>query len=288
MSVYGLFDIGATKMRVALTRDATHFSEPKILSTPRSFNDAVNLFVETVSSEAGGEKVLALAGGIAGSLDKEKLSLRYSHLIDWIGKPLRRTLEERFAAPIYIENDASIVGLGEAVSGAGLGNEIVAYITVSTGVGGARIVEGKIDRNASGFEPGHQIIDAGGSLCPTCGDAGHLEGYVSGSSLERRFGKKPQEIKDSALWTELAEWLSLGLANTAFHWSPHILVLGGPMIIGDPAINFDVVRQRVGELMSFFVSTPEIRKAELGDIGGIYGALAYVNEKLRYENKINR
>jgi glucokinase len=53
-------------------------------------------------------------------------------------------------------------GLGEAVFGAGKGREIVVYMTISTGVGGARIVGGKIDASAMGFEPGHQIIDACG------------------------------------------------------------------------------------------------------------------------------
>ena len=64
----------------------------------------------------------------------------------------------------YLANDSDLDGLGEATVGAGKGFNIVAYITVSTGIGGVRIVGGKIDVSTYGFEPGHQIIDADGSI----------------------------------------------------------------------------------------------------------------------------
>src|SRR4030066_415253 len=52
----------------------------------------------------------------------------------------------------------------EKVKGAGKGFNIVAFLTIGTGVGGARIVGGKPDANVFGFEPGHQIIDLGGNI----------------------------------------------------------------------------------------------------------------------------
>ena len=63
-----------------------------------------------------------------------------------------------------IANDTAVVGLGEAHRGAGIGYNIVTYITVSTGVGGTRIVDGRIDRRIYGFEPGHQTIDIDNSV----------------------------------------------------------------------------------------------------------------------------
>ena len=82
------------------------------------------------------------------------------------------------------------------MNGAGKGEEIVAYIKVSTGIGGVRIVDGKIDRNILGFEPGYQIIDPTGTLCPICDSAGHLKSHVSGAALEARFNKRAYKITD--------------------------------------------------------------------------------------------
>jgi len=180
--------------------------------------------------------------------------------------------------PVYLENDAAIVGLGEAMNGAGRGEEIIAYITVSTGIGGARIVDGKIDRNIFGFEPGHQIIDPTGMLCPMCDSAGHLEGHVSGVALEARFNKKAYEITDPQIWEEEAKWLAYGLNNTAVYWSPSVIVLGGSMIIKSPGISIERVSHHLKKTLTIFPERPRLVKAELGDIGGLYGALEILKQ----------
>jgi glucokinase len=118
-------------------------------------------------------------------------------LPDWQRKPLASALSKRLdGAPVYIENDKAVVGLGEATYGAGVGYGIVAYHTVSTGVGGVRTEDGKISRASAGFEPGHQIIDIDGSLLDD-GTSHTLESLVSGYSLEKRRGVKPYEIGQS-------------------------------------------------------------------------------------------
>ena len=81
------------------------------------------------------------------------------HLPGWIRKPFSERLKAELACPVFLENDSAIVALGEAHHGAGKGDDIMAYLTVSTGMGGARIVHGAIDVNVFGFEPGHQYID---------------------------------------------------------------------------------------------------------------------------------
>ena len=113
-------------------------------------------------------------------------------------KPLVHRLQDELSTKAYIANDTAIVGLGEAHAGAGKGSDIVVYITVSTGVGGARIVDGEIDRRAFGFEPGHQIIDIDNSICKKC-KSGQLEDMVSGTATQHRFGVKPYEVEDPNL-----------------------------------------------------------------------------------------
>ncbi|PIP61027.1 hypothetical protein COW99_06240 [Candidatus Roizmanbacteria bacterium CG22_combo_CG10-13_8_21_14_all_38_20] len=274
-----LFDIGGTKMRLAVSCDGKSFDEPKIVETPQDFNAGMSLFQKITLELSGGKKINAAAGGIAGPLDREKTKLVNSpNLSGWIDRPLKETLQKILKIPVYLENDAAIVGLGEAMNGAGRGEEIIAYITVSTGIGGARIVDGKIDRNIFGFEPGHQIIDPTGMLCPMCDSAGHLEGHVSGVALEARFNKKAYEITDPQIWEEEAKWLAYGLNNTAVYWSPSVIVLGGSMIIKSPGISIERVSHHLKKTLTIFPERPRLVKAELGDIGGLYGALEILKQ----------
>jgi predicted NBD/HSP70 family sugar kinase len=274
--MYLLFDIGGTKFRYALSRDGKTIKEPiAIIPTPKSFEDAVQVFSK-IQKELKGEPLKTVVAGIAGPLDEQRsILVASSHIVSWVRRPLKKELERIFKVPAYLENDSALVGLGEAVSGAGQNYPIVAYLTVSTGVGGARIVEGEIDRNAMGFEPGHQIVDFSSDVScgPGCKGKGHLESFVSGSALERRVGKKAREVSDLKIWDEAARILAVGLNNTVVHWSPDIMILGGSMILGNPAIPLDKVRGYLKEVLTIFPEPPPIVKATLGDAAGLYGAL---------------
>lgn len=282
--MYLVFDIGGTKMRLAVSENGERFSDPKIIATPQDFEEGIRLFGKIAKEVGGGRNFLKAAGGIAGVFDrgKEKL-LKSPNLEGWIGKPLKPRLEEVVGSPTYIENDTAMIGLGEAIYGAGRSYSIAVYITVSTGVGGSRIVDKKIDANVFGFEPGHQIIDADGSLCPGCknckiGEAFcDLEGYISGRAMEERYGKKPEDITDEKVWDELARLLAFGLNNTIVHWSPNVVILGGGMM-KEGGISIEKVRVYLREILKIFPEQPEIKRAELGDIGGLYGALAYLKQ----------
>ncbi len=279
---YILFDIGGTNMRVTVTRDGTSFGEPEIVPTPKDFDNGTDTLISIIGKLTKGEPITAIGGGIAGPLDRYRTKLVNSpHLHGWVGKPIKEILEQRLSAPVHIENDTAIVGLGEATAGAGRGREIVAYITVSTGVGGVRIVRERVDVSASGFEPGHQIIDAGGGLLlsnepPFPGVT--LEEYISGSSVERRYGKKPYMITEADFWDRMARLLAYGLNNTIVHWSPDIVVIGGSMMkkIGIPV---DRVRAHLRGILHIYPELPDIVKAELGDVGGLYGALHHIRTK---------
>lgn len=278
--MYILFDIGGTKTRIAASRDCKEFiEEPKVVETPKDFDEGMQLFKELVQELCKGEKVEIAGGGVAGPLNKERTQLLNSpNISGWIGKPLKEELSKVLGAPVYLANDSAIVGLGEAHFGAGKGHEIVVYITVSTGVGGARIVHGKIDERVYGFEPGHQYIDIDRTLCPEC-KSGQLEDLISGTAVALRFGKKAYEISDRSLWEhELPHWFGYGLANTIMHWSPDVVVLGGSMIVGDPSISVPHVTKCVRDFLTIIPEIPEIKKAELKDFGGLYGAMVFINQ----------
>jgi predicted NBD/HSP70 family sugar kinase len=266
--MYLLFDIGGTNLRVAISKDKKSFEEVKVVSTPQDFFQGIKIIAKLASEFTNGSDLIAAAGGIAGPLNRDKTELVSApHLPQWKGKSLKKELSRILKTEVFLENDAALAGLGEAVFGSGQGKGIVAYLTIGTGVGGARIVDGKIDKNAFGFEPGHQILNFENYKT--------LEELISGSAIEKRFGKKPYEITDSDFWEEMAKWLAIGLNNTIVHWSPDIVVLGGSML-KEQGISIERVRLHLKRVLKIFNQIPQIEKAKLADQSGLYGALALI------------
>ncbi|MEK7452652.1 MAG: ROK family protein [Patescibacteria group bacterium] len=277
--MYLLFDIGGTKTRIAFSEDGKTFEDPEIFLTPENFEEGIDLIKSKAKKVIGGRNLIALAGGIAGSLSKDKKEiLILPNIPKWQGKPIVSRLSNAFNLPIFLENDAALVALGEAIYGSGKGNKVVAYITLSTGVGGARIVDGKIDVNSFGFEPGHQIIDFEEAYCSSCGTKGELTDYVSGKSLENRLHKKPQDVKDEKVWDELARILAYGINNVIVFWSPDVVILGGSMM-NESSISIEKVRSYLKGILTIFPKYSDIKSASLGDVGGLYGALVLANSK---------
>jgi len=260
-----LFDIGGTNTRMAVSRDGENFEKPVIFPTPVGFDEGISLFKER-ALELTNENMSGIVGGLPGILNKDKSSLLDApNLKDWNGKPIKSELEKEFGAPAYLENDAALAALGEAVYGAGKGKRIVAYLTISTGVGGARAVSGKIDENVFGFEPGRQLMDG----------IHDLEYFCSGNSFKKRYGKEPEEISDPAIWEETTLWLARGIHNLTDFWSPDIIVLGGSVMLN--RISIDQLRlslEKINKEHNSFLDLPELVLASLGDESGLYGGLA--------------
>lgn len=268
--MYFVFDIGGTNMRMAVSAHGKSIQASKIIPTASEFEQGIRILKQTALELSGGEKIIGVAGGIAGTLNQGKSMLVSSpHIKGWIMKPFKSELEKIFGCEVILENDACLAGLGEAIKGSGAGKKIVAYITIGTGVGGARIVEGNIDKNTLGFEPGHQVIIPDGNLC-NCGGNGHLETYVGGFYIERDYGQKAQDLKDEKVWDKIAKYLSIGLNNVIVHWSPDIVVLGGSVM---NSISLDKIITHLNEQLKIFPKAPQIVKASLGDNADLFGAL---------------
>lgn len=279
--MYIVFDIGGTKTRIASSLDLTAIKEVQKFDTPHTYADGMEALCNAIIKISQGSEIQGIAGGIRGPLNHEKTGIVSEiKLFDWVGRNIVSDIKKRWNVPVYLENDTAMVGLGEVVFGAGKGYDIVAYHTVSTGVGGARFVHGKLDVVSVGFEPGHQVLDIdrtvlGHNTSPT------LENLVSGSALEKRRGKKPYEIaQDDVVWDELALYLASGLKNTIVYWSPDIIVLGGSMVVGDPRIPLNAIQSYTKSVLGDLVPCPKIVDATLKDEGGLYGAMALLKDKL--------
>ena len=281
--MYLLFDIGGSHTRISVSEDGVNIGRPLIIDTPQDFNQGMSTIQVNVKQLIGENKIVAGAGGIAGVLNRRKDEyIRGPHLPGWEGKPLKKSLSEIAGCDVFLENDTAMVGLGEAHNGGGRGFNIVAYVTISTGVGGVRIVNGRIDTNIFGFEPGHQIIDADGSICPDCGygedgidGPGSLEALIAGSSLSKRYKVPAHEINNDEIWEAVNKHLAVGLHNTIVHWSPDVVVIGGGLV-KNPGVSVEEVREHVNETLKIFPIKPDIKSSELGDLGGLYGSLAYL------------
>jgi len=274
-----VFDIGGTKTRVAISKDCQELDQVESFKTPATFKAGIKQLTETIDGLT--DNVTAIAGGIRGRLNEEKTGIENDgKLSKWAGESVLGALTATYGdVPMYLENDTAIAGVGEAVFGAGADLPIVAYHTVSTGVGGAKIEDGLIDEANIGFEPGHQILDIdrtilGEDVTPT------LENLVSGAAVKDRFGVEPYEIPQTdLLWDELAGYLGMGLRNTILYWSPDAIVLGGSMIIGDPKIEIDAIRKATTEALDNFEETPLITTAKLGDEAGLWGGVAILSRR---------
>ena len=257
--MYLVFDIGRTHTRIAVSGDGENLDKVEIIDTSTDFPQALSSFKQLTTQLSSGQKITAAAVGVR--------RLNHPTIPLWSGENLKESLEKLLNTTVYLENDAALAGLGEAIYGAGKGKKIVAFLTVSTGIGGARIVDGKIDQNIMGFEPGNQII----SQDPI----GYLEGLVSGNAIEKRFGKKGEFISDPKIWEEMAKLLAIGLNNTIVHWSPEIVVLGGSVM---KSIPLEKVKINLNEVLKIYPQPPEIVKASLGDKAGLLGGLILLKQ----------
>ena len=186
-------DIGGTQLRAAVLQGARLLSRVSVLTgvnplpdntMPRIFNviqQALDAAQVTMNSIKG------IGVAMPGPLNAHT-GVTYSppNWPAWANMPVRDIFQQRYQLPIYIENDANAAVLGEYLFGAGRGCGNMVYLTISTGIGGGVMLDGKLIEGASGTagELGHMSIDWQGERC-SCGNRGCLEYYASGAAIAR-------------------------------------------------------------------------------------------------------
>ena len=123
-------------------------------------------------------------------LQKPYLSFKQNELTEFL-TTIRHEIEKIINLPVFVDNDANLMALGEAKFGAGIGHKNIICLTVGTGIGGGIILNGELFRgsNFSGAELGHMTIKLDGRKC-RCGGKGCLERYASASAMIDSFLKK--------------------------------------------------------------------------------------------------
>lgn len=266
------FDIGGTNMRAASFTQENKIAQKLSKVTPQSYIQGLAQIVSFIQQLQRPDDPPEIVISVAGSLKKPQGSIVISNnLPDWSGKPFAADLASSLSCSVVVENDSVLAGLGEAVFGAGKGKRIVAFLTLSTGVGGARIVEGKLDANAWGFEPGNQIINVHESKRVANFVLGSLESYTSGTAFRELYRVAPESCDDPAVWEQFATHLAAGLINVMTLWSPDVIVLGGGLCRSAEKF-LPKVEPRLREL-AVFSERPPIMIGSLGDEAGLYGGL---------------
>ncbi|MDP3878768.1 MAG: ROK family protein [Dehalococcoidales bacterium] len=243
----------------------------------------------------------------AGIIDMDRGVITVSpNLPGWHDVPLRDVIAERCKVSVFLLNDASAAALAEHRLGAGREVNNLIFITVSTGIGGGIIVDGKLYLGASGGagEIGHMTIDVNGPRC-LCGNNGCLEVLSSGTAIAReamariRHGEKSsltamaggnlenvtaEEVSlaaqdgDSlalAVIERSARYLGAGLVNLVHIFNPEMIVVGGGVSkMGD--LLLEPVRQTVDErAFPLLAQGVRIVPARLGDDAGAFGAALF-------------
>jgi len=225
------------------------------------------------------------------------------NLPGWGEVPIARRLAAAFETTVHLENDANAAALAEWRFGAGQGVRNLVYLTMSTGVGGGLILDGRLYRGAFGAagEVGHTPIQVDGAAC-ACGRVGCLEAYCGGhawqarlrtetpetSDVVRRAGSRgeirPEHLVSAALAgddfarRELSNWvgwLGRGLAQVVMILEPERIVLGTIAVAAGETLCFEPLRADLEAILwPHQRGRIEILPATLGDEMPQYAGLA--------------
>lgn len=307
-------DFGGTKLAAGLA-DPGHRqwrSYRRTLSAPEGSAIAdIETMRFLVNDLLQDEQPRAIGVSFGGPVDATTGTVRLSHHVPgWENTPLRDRLETEFGIPVSVDNDANVAALGEWRFGAGIGFDSLFYITVSTGVGGGWILNGRPWRGVGGMagEIGHTAIDPAGPLC-LCGKRGCVERFASGPymaqqarqilkthpdrgrELRESVGDRLENITGEILSQaaeagdevalevlETASWaLGVGIGNVANLMNPQRFVLGGGVTkAGD---RFWEGVRRAARTTALPEVEFDIVPAALGDDAPLWGAVALA-EKL--------
>ena len=298
-------DLGGTKIYTALVDLEGNIVKEKVVETlAEQGEEAVaGRIINTIDFVIEGvdkELIKAIGIGSPGPLDAKKGIIIETANLPFKNFEIVKVIKERYNLPTYLDNDANVATLGEFVFGAGKGTENMVYVTVSTGVGGGAIINGKLYRGntANALEVGHMTIAKDGPRCG-CGNVGCAESFASGTAI----GNRAKEAVASKVVTSLKKYdnvtakevfieaaagdaeakrildnalyhLGITVGNIMTHLDPEKVVMGGGVINGGDIV-LETVKKVVAErCLSVFVENCSIEKAKLGGQAGVLGAAA--------------
>lgn len=190
--------------------------------------------------------------------------------------------------PVGFDTDVNGACLGECLYGAGRGLETVAYMTVGTGIGIGFCMDGHPLHGLVHPEAGHMIViraegDRYEGTCRFHLDRSRrcccLEGLACGPALLGRWGAPGEELgKRKEVWELEAYYLSQGVADIVYFYSPQRVIIGGGVM--HQACLFPMIREGARKIINRYVQSEFLEgkidgyivPPALGDAAGLAGA----------------
>lgn len=146
-------DLGGTNVRVCAMDENDEIGE--VLKEPtfsegNTAEEVLRHVINMIRKIRGYASAASIGLSVAGSVSDNRI-VTAKNLPMLIGYPVVEKLINEFDKPVIMINDARAAAYGEALKGAGRGYPIVCYITVSTGLGGGIVMNGKIYQGSNGF-----------------------------------------------------------------------------------------------------------------------------------------
>jgi predicted NBD/HSP70 family sugar kinase len=103
----------------------------------------------------------------------------------WNGFDVRRKFEQRYEAPVWVDNDVNLLALGERARRRDDHADLI-YVKIGTGIGAGLLSQGRLHRGANGSagDIGHVRVRESDIPC-RCGKVGCLEAVAGGWALVR-------------------------------------------------------------------------------------------------------
>jgi glucokinase len=252
------------------------------------------------------EEIDTIAVGAPGPIYYPQGIISSAPNLRWGNLELKRELELRLGREIMVDNDANMAALGEYYFNYKRSCRNLLYMTISTGIGGGIIIDGRIYRGASGGagEFGHMVIDQNGITCG-CGRRGCLEALASGTAIAREAQQlierggghaikaagggngiiTAREVGEAArkhdpealaIINRGIERLGLGIANLVNVFNPEVVVLAGGVGIGLKDLLLEPVTALVkSSVFKMHSENLKISVSELGEDIGLLGCIAF-------------
>lgn len=299
MKTYIGVDLGGTNIRAAKVDEEGNILQIlKDSSEPdKGVDHVMNKMINLIESIDDYEECVGIGLGIPGPIDTINGKIIVStNLPKLVGYPIAEHISKHFNKPVFMDNDVKVAALGEAVLGGGKGYPIVYYVTISTGIGGALVIDKNVisGQNGHAGEVGNISIDRNRKKYNVL-NVGAVENEASGTAITRigkeTFGEHIENAGDvfalakegNEKAMEIVENMSYDLAmmfSTIAHIvDPHVFVVGGGVMKAKDVF-FDKMEKYYRDMIHVGMQ-PVVFKEALLDEPGIVGAAMLAMEKSR-------
>jgi glucokinase len=316
MARRGGIDLGGTKIQAVVVDDGPTVFDDACHPPPTGGGppDVAAAIAAALREAAGAADIAteALAGvgiGSPGAIDTAAGTVTSArNLPGWEGTfALADALHEQLGTRVVLGNDVQVATDAEVALGAGRGARSLLGVFWGTGVGGGIVLDGRpwLGRGAAG-EIGHMVVVREGRRCP-CGRRGCMEAYAGRAAMEARARSRHEEGHKTSLFKLMREhertrltsgiWaralaqgdklaielideavaaLGAGVASAVNLLDVETVVIGGGLGVrfGQPYV--ERIATAMGPHLFSDQRPPDVRLAELGDLGGAIGAALLV------------